>query len=155
SSGDSVISVRALFFGLSIDGVRSDERALFASPGGVPLTLRIHRPTRAGTFPVVLQVYGGAWQRGGPDDDRALADAVAAAGYVVCAVDYRHAPRWQWPAPLDDVRAAIAWASAHAAEFNGDGSRLALIGRSSGSELAFVAGASDPSGAVRALVLNY
>ena len=30
-----------------------------------------------------------------------------ARGYVVFAIDYRHAPRWRWPAQLEDVRAAL------------------------------------------------
>lgn len=149
------VSIRALFLGLSVDGIRSVERVDVPGPGGSPLDMLVHRPRRDGPFPIVLQVYGGAWQRGGPDDDSQLADALAAAGYVVCAVDYRHAPQWQWPAPLDDVRAAIAWVRAHASAIGGDASRIAMLGRSSGSELAFVAGVNYGSGSVRALVLNY
>ena len=128
---------------------------------------RLTRPRVALTL-ALLVLFLGAWtwipapvyallalSVGAPDEDGQLADALAAAGYVVCAIDYRHAPQWRWPSQLDDVRAAIAWARAQAADYSGDGSRLALLGRSSGSELAFVAGATDTSGAVRALVLNY
>ena len=34
-----------------------------------------------------------------------LARYLATRGYVIFAIDYRHAPRWTWPVPLDDVNA--------------------------------------------------
>src|SRR5258706_2147047 len=82
----------------------------FATPRGVPLTLDIHRPAAtAGRYPSVVQIYGGAWQRGAPGDDARFAAYLAARGFVVFAIDYRHAPEWQWPAQIEDVRAALGW----------------------------------------------
>jgi acetyl esterase/lipase len=57
----------------------------------------------------------------------------------VFAIDYRHAPRWKWPAQIQDVRSALGWIRAHAAEYDGDASRLVLVGRSAGAQLALVA----------------
>ena len=36
---------------------------------GVPLTVDIYRPEGPGIFPTVVQIYGGAWQRGNPGDN--------------------------------------------------------------------------------------
>ena len=63
----------------------------------------------------------------------------ASRGHVVFAIDYRHAPRWRWPAQILDVRSALAWIRAHAAEYDGDASRLVLLGRSAGAQLALIA----------------
>src|SRR6266850_167362 len=41
----------------------------FAKPAGVPLTLDVYRPPTAGPHPILVQVYGGAWQHGSPEDN--------------------------------------------------------------------------------------
>jgi acetyl esterase/lipase len=101
--------------------------------------MTIYRPTTTGRFPILVQIYGGAWQRGTPNDDGTVARYFASRGYVVFAIDYRHAPRWKWPAQIQDVRSALGWIRAHAAEYDGDASRLVLVGRSAGAQLALVA----------------
>ena len=80
---------------------------MFGAPDGSPLRIDIYSPPRAGPHPAIVQVYGGAWQRGDPRDDASFAGYFAARGYVVFAIDYRHAPRWRWPAQIEDVRNAL------------------------------------------------
>ena len=143
-----------LFTGLRTDSVRVTRGVVVGSTGGTPLTADTYQPAHSGHYPVVVQIYGGAWQRGAPSDDEAFARYLAAHRYVVVAVDYRHAPAWSWPAQLDDVRAAVAWVRAHAVELDADPTRLALIGRSSGAQLALVAAYTD-SLPVRAVISLY
>ena len=127
----------------------------FAAPAGAPLKLDIYKPSASGPFPILVQVYGGAWQRGAPADNEWFARYFASRGYVVIAVDYRHAPEWKWPAQLDDVRAALQWTVANAARFDGDPGRIALIGRSAGAQLAMTAAFRDASPSIRAVVSYY
>ena len=117
---------------------------VFAEPGGRPLTLDVYRSPAKGFFPIVIQLYGGAWQRGGPADDGSFASGLARRGYVVIAIDYRHAPQSTWPAQINDVRAAIEWIVAHASDYGGDPRLMALIGRSSGAQLALVEAFAEP-----------
>jgi acetyl esterase/lipase len=140
----SPVSARQLLFGLDAPPTRSTAGIEFAAPHGERLRLNIYRPAHDRPSPVVVQIYGGAWRSGGPGDDAALARALAGAGYVVVAIDYRHAPAHQWPAQIDDVRLGIRWVRDHAAEYGGDPSRLAIIGRSAGSQLAMIA-PNDPT----------
>ena len=63
-------------------------------------------------------------------------DAVAPHRGVVVSVEYRLAPEHPAPAQLDDVRAAFAWATEHAAEIGIDPDLLALGGESAGGGLA-------------------
>jgi len=72
----------------------------------------------------------------------------------VFAIDYRHAPRWQWPAQIEDVRAALGWIRAHGGEYDADLSRLALLGRSAGAHLAMLA-AYEPGAPPVAAVVSY
>jgi acetyl esterase/lipase len=125
--------------GIAVGDARVASGVEFARPDGHPLTLTVYRPTSAGRFPILVQIYGGAWQRGTPTDDGTFARYFASRGHVVFAIDYRHAPRWKWPAQIQDVRSALGWIRAHAAEYDGDASRLVLVGRSAGAQLALVA----------------
>ncbi len=126
-------------------GTRITRNITFASPGGVRLTLDVYRPAASGRYPSIVQIYGGAWQRGEPADDGQFATYLAARGYVVFAIDYRHAPAWTWPSQLDDVKTALTWIRQHAGDYSANPSRLALVGRSSGAHLAMLAAYESPS----------
>jgi acetyl esterase/lipase len=147
--------VRDLFLGIPRVESRVTRNVPFATPAGVPLTLDIHQPARTGSFPIVVQIYGGAWQRGDPTSHANFASWLASSGYVVFAIDYRHAPQWRWPAPLDDVDSALAWIAAHGAEYGGDTSRVVLLGRSAGAHLAMLAAYRPSALRVRAVVSYY
>jgi acetyl esterase/lipase len=127
----------------------------FAKPRGVPLTVDVYRPGSAGPHPILLQLYGGAWQRGSPEDNPTFASYFASTGYLVIALDYRHAPEWKWPAQIQDVRAALGWVIAHAAEYEGDRTRIGVIGRSAGAQLALVAAYQAGMPLIRAVASFY
>jgi acetyl esterase/lipase len=144
-----------LFRGIDAGDARVTRDVPFAAPQGVPLTLDVYQPPTTGPHPVVVQIYGGAWQRGAPGDDAKFATYLAARGYVVFAIDYRHAPQWRWPAQIEDVRAALAWIRGHAGDYDADASRLALLGRSAGAHLAMMAAFESGAPPVRAVVSYY
>ena len=123
--------------------------------GANALTADIYARDGVRDAPLLVQIYGGAWQRGEPGDNEAFARYFAARGYVVAAIDYRHAPAARWPAQIDDVHAALAWLRAHARELGADPSRLVLIGRSSGAQLALLAAYQDGAPAVAGVVSFY
>ena len=149
------VVVLDLFRGVDAGDARIARGIAFAAPAGVRLTLDVYRPPAAGRYPAVVQIYGGAWQRGGPGDDTPFATYLAARGYVVFAIDYRHAPAWRWPAQIEDVRSALAWIRDHGAEYDADALRLALVGRSSGAQLALIAAFEPGPVPVRAVVSYY
>ena len=151
----SPFDVRDLVLGVDTAGARVTRGILFAAPAGVRLTLDVYRPAASGRYPIVVQIYGGAWQRGAPADDAGFASYLAAHGYVVFAIDYRHAPMWRWPSQIEDVRSGLDWVRRHAGEHDGDPSRLALIGRSAGAHLAMLAAYEPQAGPVAAVVSYY
>ena len=141
--------------GISSSKVRIDRDILFASPDGVPLSLNIYRPTQVGTYPAIVSIYGGAWQRGSPDSDDSFNRYIAAQGYVIWAISYRHAPAYHFPTQIDDVRSALAYIKQYAIEYETDLDRVALIGRSAGAQLAMLAAYQDPPFPIKAVVNYY
>ena len=63
-------------------------------------------------------------------------------GYVVASVNYRTSNAVCFPEPLKDVKAAIRFLRANAAEFCIDADRIAVMGESAGGTLASLAGAT-------------
>ena len=147
-------TTRDLLTGIQTEQPRVARNVVFASPEGLQLVLDIHRPAADGKYPVLLQIHGGAWQRGSRSDDETFARYFANRGYVVIAVEYRLAPRWTWPAQLEDVRSALTWIRTNESTHGGDADRIAIVGRSAGGQLALVAAYSDKI-PVRAVVSYY
>ena len=149
------VSIVALFRGVDFGSARIDTDVPFAAPNGQRLTLAVYRPRGAGRFPAVVQIYGGAWQRGSPNDFSNVARYLASRGYVVFSIDYRHAPQWTWPAQLDDVRAALAWIRAYGKDYDADVSRMVMMGRSAGAHLALLAAYEPGAPPIRGVISYY
>lgn len=149
------LAISDIWGGISSPKVRIDRDILFASPDGIPLSLNIYRPTQVGTYPAIVSIYGGAWQRGSPDSDDSFNRYIAAQGYVVWAISYRHAPAYHFPTQIDDVRSALAYIKQHAIEYETDLDRVALIGRSAGAQLAMLAAYQNPPFPIKAVVNYY
>lgn len=150
-----VYTWREMFTGLDVPPVSVTRGVVTGTPGGVPLTVDVYRPNDTSMVPVVVQIYGGGWRNGTPANNDTLARALAASGFAVFAIDYRHTPEWRWPAQHDDVVAGIQWVAAHAAEYNGDATRMGLIGRSAGGQLAMRASQDERLPGIDAVVTFY
>jgi acetyl esterase/lipase len=140
---------------IPIPQVRIDRQIPFANPDGVPLYLNIYRPLQVGKYPAIVSIYGGAWQRGSPDSDDTFNRYIAAQGYTVWAISYRHAPEYQFPTQIEDVKLALTFMQNHAFENETDLDRVAFIGRSAGAQLAMLAAYQYSPFPVRALVNYY
>ncbi|HEV2513952.1 MAG TPA: alpha/beta hydrolase [Devosia sp.] len=96
--------------------------------------LDIYGPRAAGgPVPVVIYLYGGAWNEGDRRDFAFVARWLAGLGTMVVVPDYRVLPEVEYPVFLEDCADAVRWTLQHAAEFGGDATRLALAGHSAGA----------------------
>jgi acetyl esterase/lipase len=135
--------------------VRLEERE-FTTPGGEKLSLDIYKPGyEYDLLPGILVVHGGSWQGGSNKEFVALNAYLAARDYVVISMDYRLAPKWKFPAGRDDVLSAIAYLKVYGREFGVDASRLAIVGRSAGGQLALLAAYTANEPAIRGVVSVY
>jgi acetyl esterase len=107
-------------------------------PGpGPDIPVRIYTPVGPGPFPILAWFHGGGWVVGDLDStDGTARQLTVGANCVTVSVDYRLSPETKFPGALDDCYAATMWAAQHAAELNGDASRLAVGGDSAGGNLA-------------------
>ncbi len=144
-----------VFRGIPQRPIREDRSIPFANPDGVPLVMNLYRPEKPGLYPAIVTIYGGAWQRGNPGQDAAFNRYIAAQGYVVWAISYRHAPTYQFPTQINDVRSALEFIQLHAAEYETDLTRLAFMGRSAGAQLASLAAYRDSPIRAKAMVNYY
>jgi acetyl esterase len=108
----------------------------YSRPDGKPLLLDIHVPDGKGPFAAAIVVHGGGFDQGtktsyvGP-----VFDVLAKAGFAWFSIDYRMAPDYHFPQPVEDVDSAIRWVKKNAASYNVDPSKIALIGESAGAYL--------------------
>lgn len=139
-----------------IDGtVRVTRGVHFSRADGVPLALDVYRPPAAGKYPVIMQIYGGSWQNGAPTSREEFSRYFAQRGYVVVAIDYRHAPEWIWPEQIVDVRTAFYWISEKSDEYDGDPSRVVVVGWSAGAQLAMRLAYQEGPSTIRGVVNYY
>ncbi len=143
------------FRGIDTGIIRYTPRIQFAAPNGIPLSMDIYRPANTGKNPTLVVLYGGSWQNGNPSNNQEFSHYMAAQGYTVFAIAYRHAPRDRFPAQLDDVRSALSFIKEHSAEYDADPERIALLGRSAGGHLAMLAAYQPDALPIRAVVNYY
>ena len=106
--------------------------------GDSPLNLRLYRPAGAGPFPVVLDLHGGAWNRGSLAGCEARDQLLAADGFAMVGLDFRQAEDG-YLATMADINYAIRWLKAHAGKLGIDPGRVGIAGQSSGGHLAMLA----------------
>jgi acetyl esterase/lipase len=119
------------------DSVVFETGVEYANPDGQHLRLDLARPKAgAGPFPAVLCIHGGGFRAGSREGYDGLCVRLAERGYVAATASYRLAPKYQFPAAVHDVKAAVRWLRAHASEYHIDPDRIGVTGGSAGGHLA-------------------
>ena len=119
----------------STDAVERTDRVV---PGDHPVPVRVHRPRGVeGPLPCVYAIHGGGMIMGSYDmDDSTFEVWCQEAGVMGVAVEYRLAPEFPYPTPLDDCERGLLWALENAEELGIDTDRLGVFGISAGAGLA-------------------
>src|SRR5580704_10415717 len=75
---------------------------------GVSLKMDLSIPDGEGPFPAVILVHGGGWQAGDKQKNcKPLFKPLSDAGIAWFTINYRVAPKYRFPAAIDDVVQAI------------------------------------------------
>ena len=144
--------VTELLFGVATGDVLVDEH-VYNVVDGENLTLDLYQPTSGvESRPVVMVIHGGGWTDGTKREFPQLSRYLAARGYLVASIDYRLAPRWNFPAPQDDLTSAIRYVKDLGTTHAVDPTRIALLGRSSGAQIALLGAYTSTDPAIRGVV---
>ena len=160
------LSATRFFFGQSgAKAAGAPVTRTFATVRGQELKLDVYpaqTPQQTLTGPAIIVVHGGSWSAGNKSDFAHWDRWLSAEGYTVFDIQYRVAPQPNWREATGDVRTAVGWVKQHAAEFQVDPDRIALLGRSAGGHLALLAAYTPGNGGrtytdthVRAVVSLY
>jgi len=125
--------------------------------GGPRRTLDVyHRRDRPAGAPVLLHVHGGGFDSGNKAREARplIRHLTSRCGFVCVSANYRLQPHVTLADQVADVRAAIAWVRAHAAEYGADPGTLFITGSSAGANLAIRAVCEGETG-IAGLICRY
>ena len=121
-----------------IPAVQITRDIVYAEYGQRRLKLDVYRPpesSQQGALPGIVAVRGGKWQEGDKEFFGYIAGQLAMQGFVTASIEVRPVDEVRFPAPVHDVKAAVRWMRAHAAEYGINPDAIGAIGGSSGAHL--------------------
>lgn len=99
-----------------------------------------HRDKKHARYPAVINFHGGGFTLGsGTDDARFARFVVEQCNAVFISVDYRLAPEYPFPVPVEDGADALLYVIRNAADLRVDPFRLSTSGFSAGGNIAITA----------------
>ncbi|MFO0790483.1 MAG: alpha/beta hydrolase [Pirellulales bacterium] len=112
----------------------------YADPEDQHLVLDLAAPEGDGPFPAVVCIHGGGFREGDRTYFNATCEKLAQHGYVAVTIEYRLAPKYPFPAAVEDCKAAVRWLRANAEKYHIDPKRIGATGASAGGTLALFLG---------------
>jgi len=125
--------------------IRESNRIYSTLENGRNLYLDVFYPNNQPTKkrPAILMIHGGGWTSGVKENVIPMAQRLALEGYVTVAVEYRLSGEAPYPAGVQDLKNAVRWMRAHAADYHIDTDKIAAYGCSAGAHLAALLGTTN------------
>lgn len=95
----------------------------------------IYYPEGAGRCPIIVNVHGGGFVYGSKEIYKRYCMDLARRGFTVVNINYRLAPRWRFPTPMEDIHTVMRWLSHHAQQYHGDNRAIFMVGDSAGGQM--------------------
>ncbi|SNR30937.1 alpha/beta hydrolase [Lutibacter flavus] len=105
--------------------------------------------------PAVILIHGGGWRSGNKSHMIPLAQSLASKGYACFTVEYRLSLEAKFPAGIHDVKRAIQFIKANADNYNINTAKVAVLGSSSGGQMAALIGTTNNNPAFEEINNNY
>jgi acetyl esterase/lipase len=93
--------------------------------------------------PAIVILHGGGWKSGNRSQMETFAQEMASKGFSCFTIEYRLSPEAKYPAAIFDVKKAIRYIKTNAAQFHADPSKIAVLGCSSGGQMAALIGTTN------------
>ena len=107
-----------------------------------PLKMTLLVPRTQEAKPAIVYYPGGGFTSANHEKFIEMRMALAKAGFVVAAAEYRTVPD-RYPALINDAKAAVRYLRAHARKFGIDPQRIGVIGDSAGGYVAQMMGTTN------------
>lgn len=127
-----------MFSGIGIKNVPYQSIA-YKNVNGKPLTFDHYPSSTNQSAPCVIVIHGGSWAEGDSQQLPALNSYLAGRGCTVVSMNYRLAPEFKCPAPVEDVKDLLHYLTQHSTELKIDTTNFILLGRSAGGQIALLA----------------
>ena len=121
---------------------------VYKKVGDREIKLNLFLPVKEGELvkgrPLLIYLDSGCWYSNGAGNGGIWRNIGALErGFAVASVSHRSISEAVFPAPMEDVRAAVRFLRKHAEEYGYDPNRFAVMGASSGGHLSLNLGISD------------
>jgi acetyl esterase/lipase len=93
--------------------------------------------------PAIIFIHGGGWRAGYRTNFTPFAIAMAERGYAAATISYRLSPEAQYPAAIQDAKAAIRWLRQNAKTYHINPNQIAIAGGSAGGQIASLTGVTE------------
>ncbi len=87
-------------------------------------------------LPVIISIHGGGYVYGSKELYQFYCANLAERGFAVINFNYRLAPKYTFPAPLEDLNLVIKWMLANSDDYPIDTDNVFMVGDSAGAQLA-------------------
>ena len=131
-----------------------ESNVVYGMYSGLALLMDVHQPARPNGY-AVIYISGSAWhaplQYGAGELKSArpvelYVRPLVEAGYTVFSLNHRAAPRFHFPAPMEDAQRAVRFIRHHAVKYGIRPDRIGAAGGSSGGHLVSLLGVLDGAG---------
>jgi acetyl esterase/lipase len=132
-----------------------EKNIVYGMYSGLALLMDVHHPERPNGYGLVL-IPGSGWHTTQAYDASPIKDGGSAlfvsipplldAGYTLFVINHRAAPRFRYPAAVEDAQRAVRFVRFHAEGYRINAERVGAVGYSSGAHLAALLGVLDGLG---------
>lgn len=143
-----IVSLLGVAAALAWGRAKSEDGLVYGEAGGEKLTMDYYPPAGPAPHPIAIIIHGGGFVAGNSKNgsEAYCADFLAPAGYAVFSINYRLAPKYPYPAMVEDVQRAVRYLRYNAKTWQADPNRIALVGGSAGGYLSNMAGVLNAGG---------
>ena len=135
--GTKAILQQAVDAGNAIAGVTKETVEVAYPDKSHTIKLNIYKPSDMNeTLPVLYHTHGGGLVMGEPEQQEDfLKTLVKELSCILVSVDYRLAPEFPFPTPLEDIYLGLKWTLENAQRLKIDTTRVVILGESAGGGL--------------------
>ncbi len=120
--------------------VKQEKEIVYKTVNDRKLHLDAYYNTANKRNPAVVILHGGGWKSGNKSQMETFAIELASKGYSCFTIEFRLSPEAIYPAAIFDAKKAIQYLRKNATKFNIDPNKIAVLGCSSGGQMAALIG---------------